>query len=49
MDIYGEARALLIGALQIMDDLGEDAVAAHLSLALHLLDERRPAEGPRTH
>ena len=42
MNGYVEARAKIAAALELMDSLEEHLVAAHLSMALELLDQRMP-------
>ena len=43
MNGYVEARAKIADALELLDSLDEHLVAAHLSMALDLLDRRMPA------
>ena len=43
MNGYLEARAKIADALELLDSLDEHLVAAHLSMALELLDQRIPA------
>lgn len=43
MNAYKEARAKIADALELLDSLDENLVAAHLSMALELLDQRMPA------
>jgi len=44
MNGYVEARAKMADALALLDSLEEHLVAAHLSMALELLDQQMPAD-----